>query len=163
MATGKTNREIDGIHEDRLARVGVGEEVRVGARLFLEELAEDEARLERGYRSGGHFSCAREVAFEEYATRGREERSAECRSFQEHQTLLLPWAVLWPDVRTKKAAGDRQQAVGTNTRAFSPIRVPDCPLIFDTTKTKIKISIYRDGARHPRHLNARVGVLLLLK
>jgi len=24
-------------------------------------------------------------------------------------------------------------------------------------------TIYRDGARHPRHLNARVGVLLLLK
>jgi len=31
-----------------------------------------------------------------------------------------------------------------------------------TIKTN-RCAIYRDGARHPRHLNARVGVLLLLK
>jgi len=27
----------------------------------------------------------------------------------------------------------------------------------------MKTSLYRDGARHPRHLNARVSALLLLK
>ena len=33
----------------------------------------------------------------------------------------------------------------------------------ESTFTKTTSTIYRDGARHPRHLNARVGVLLLLK
>ena len=33
----------------------------------------------------------------------------------------------------------------------------------ESTFTKHTCTIYRDGARHPRHLNARVGVLLLLK